>query len=144
MVNRVVLIGRLTKDPELRKTKTGISVTSFTLAFTNRAKNADGTFSSSFITCNAWNKTAEIVVEYCKKGSQVCVDGSLLERKYKRKDGTNASVVEVTIENLELLGRRDSSTTTKEDSEPADYQPDETFEKNDAEFDDLADDDLPF
>ena len=99
MVNRVVLVGRLTKDPELRRTNNGTPVTSFTLAFTNRTKNADGSNSSSFVNCTAWNKTAEIVSQYCSKGSQLCVDGRLVETKFQRKDGTNASRVEIVVEN---------------------------------------------
>ena len=108
MVNRVVLVGRLTRDPELRRTNSGLQVTSFTLAFTNRTKNADGTSSSSFVTCTAWNKMAEIISQYCKKGSQLCVDGRLQENKYQRKDGTNASTVEIVVENIELLGKKKS------------------------------------
>jgi len=146
MVNRVIIVGRLTKDPELRTTGSGLAVTSFTLAFNNRTKGADGSTTSSFVTCNAWNKTAEIICQYCKKGSQLCVDGRLQERKYQRKDGTNASVVEIVIENIELLGKASGSTNGKN----ADYTPDNNSgddfytEKNDNAPEDLADDDLPF
>lgn len=148
MVNRVVLVGRLTRDPELRRTNSGLQVTSFTLAFTNRTKNADGTSSSSFVTCTAWNKMAEIISQYCKKGSQLCVDGRLQENKYQRKDGTNASTVEIVVENIELLGKKSDSQSSNNSGYSSDYvqsnvAPSEE-KTDDMQNVDLADDDLPF
>ena len=145
MVNRVVVVGRLTKDPELKRISSGVAVSSFTLAFSNRTKDAEGNQTSSFVTCNAWNKTAEIICNYCKKGSQICVDGRLQERRYQRKDGTNASVVEIVAENIELLGKANGSTNDKNDGYVNDMSSGNEFvEKNDNVSEDLADDDLPF
>lgn len=143
MVNRVVVIGRLARDPELRRTNSGIAVCSFTLAVTNRTKNADGSASTSFFTCNAWNKLAEIVNQYCRKGSQICVDGRLQENKFQRKDGTNASRIEIIAENIELLGKK-SSDESKNNGYSSDVSSTDNFEKSDSVVDDLADDDLPF
>lgn len=147
MINRVCLIGRLTRDPELRRTNSGMGVTSFTVAFDNRTKNPDGSKSTSFISCTAWNKTAEYVCNYLKKGSLVSIDGRLQERKYQRQDGTNASVVEIIVENIGSLssrpqnGSQPSSVGTGVAND--DYSSDDS-NVQDILGTDLADDDLPF
>lgn len=148
MINRVILVGRITKEPELRTTASGINVLSFTLAFDNKNKNADGTRGSSFINCTAWRNNADIIVKYCHKGSQIGIDGSLQERKYQRRDGTNASVIEVVVNEVALLGSKGSSSTYNSQPEQAsqgyvaDEEPvDDVMAGGDG---DLADDDLPF
>ena len=149
MINRVILVGRITKEPELRTTASGINVLSFTLAFDNKNKNADGTRGSSFINCTAWRNNADIIAKYCHKGSQIGIDGSLQERKYQRRDGTNASVIEVVVNEVALLGSKGSSSTYNSQPEPAsqgyvaDEEPvDDVMAGGDDG--DLADDDLPF
>ena len=148
MINRVILVGRLTKDPELKTTATGVNVLSFTLAFDNKNKNADGTRSSSFINCTAWRNSAEIIAKYCHKGSQLGIDGSLQERRFQRRDGTNASVIEVVVNEIALLGSKGSSNGYSSQPEPASQgyaQDEEPVEDVMANGDgDLADDDLPF
>ena len=148
MINRVILVGRLTKEPELRTTASGINVLSFTLAFDNKNKNADGSRGSSFINCTAWRNNAEIIAKYCHKGSQLGIDGSLQERKYQRRDGSNASVIEVIVSDVALLGSKGNSSTYNSQPEPENqgYVPDEEpVEDVMAGGDgDLADDDLPF
>lgn len=148
MINRVILVGRITKEPELRTTSSGINVLSFALAFDNKNKNADGTRGSSFINCTAWRNNADIIAKYCHKGSQIGIDGSLQERKYQRRDGTNASVIEVVVNEVALLGSKGSSSTYNSQPEPAsqgyvaDEEPvDDVMAGGDG---DLADDDLPF
>lgn len=148
MINRVVLVGRLTKTPELKTTTTGLSVITFTLAFDNKTKGVDGQRASSFINCTAWRQNAEFVAKYCEKGTQIGVDGSLQERRYQRRDGTNASVIEVVVDSVTLLGSKNqnSATSSQTVSAPASaYQADEPT-SNDLLSDDgdLADDDLPF
>ena len=88
MVNRVVLVGRLTRDPELRKTPTGVSVASFTLAVDNTRKNPDGTRGTCFLNCTVFREQGENLVKFCRKGSLVGVDGSLNQRNFVRQDGT--------------------------------------------------------
>jgi single-strand DNA-binding protein len=158
MVNRVVIVGRLTRDPELRTTSTGLNVSSFTLAFDNRQKDASGNRTSSFVNCTVWNKTADFVTQYCHKGSQVCVDGRLQERRFQRRDGSNASTIEIVVENIDLLGSRNGNTTTVASKPQNDTGADElkdtavdepkddsdSDEKNDVGGINLADDDLPF
>ena len=80
MINRVVIVGRLTRNPELRKTTNNISVASFTVAVDNRMKAADGSKTTSFINCVAWNGLADTLVKFTKKGSLIGVDGRLSQR----------------------------------------------------------------
>ncbi len=151
MINRVILVGRITKEPELRTTATGINVLSFTLAFDNKNKNADGTRGSSFINCTAWRNNADIIAKYCHKGSQIGIDGSLQERKYQRRDGTNASVIEVVVSEVTLLGSKGTAQSNSYNSQPEPanqgyVQDDDTSVEDmiSGGDGDLADDDLPF
>ena len=151
MINRVILVGRITKEPELRTTATGINVLSFTLAFDNKNKNADGTRGSSFINCTAWRNNADIIAKYCHKGSQIGIDGSLQERRYQRRDGTNASVIEVVVSEITLLGSKGTSQSNSYNSQPEPVnqgyvQDDDTSVEDmiSGGDGDLADDDLPF
>ncbi|MCQ2795836.1 MAG: single-stranded DNA-binding protein [Bacilli bacterium] len=140
MVNRVVLVGRLTRDPELRKTNSDKPVASFTLAVDNRNKGADGQKTASFIPVTVWNDQATNVCKYVRKGSLVGVDGRLLQRSFEKKDGTKASVLEVVADSVQFLepkGANKEATVTKE--EIAQPQPDAKMEGVD-----IVDDDLPF
>lgn len=103
MINRVVLVGRLTRDPELRKTTSGASVASFTLAVDNRMAKDSSEKSASFIPCIAWNLTADNVVKYTRKGSLVAIDGFIVQRTYERKDKTIANVIEVIADAVQFL-----------------------------------------
>lgn len=148
MINRVILIGRLTKSPEMRVTNNGTNVCSFTLAFDNKAKGPDGQRVSSFINCTAWRSLAEIITKYCEKGSQIGVEGSLQERKYQRRDGTNASTIEIVVDDIQLLGSKNSNSNNSAAFESnSGFQSDNQveFEDNLASGEgDLADEDLPF
>ena len=105
MINRVVLVGRLTRDPELRTTTTGKSVCDFSLAVTKRVKPQDGSPDADFFRVNAWGQTAEYVSNYLTKGRLVAVDGRLQSRKYTSSDGQNREVIEVVAENVQGLDR---------------------------------------
>ena len=141
MINRVVIVGRITKDPELRSTTSGKKVTSVTVAVDNLTKNADGSKSTSFIPVTAWNNSAEFLTKYAKKGSLVGVEGRITQRSYKRNDGTNVSVVEVIADNITLL----ESKGARENNVNNGFEPDQESDVvADLESTDLADDDLPF
>lgn len=144
MINRVVLVGRLTKDVELRRTPSGAAVASFTLAVDNPTFGANHEKSSSFISCTAWNGTAEILGKYCKKGSQLGVDGRLQTRSYDRKDGTKVYVTEVIVENITLCGSKSTSSSNVNSSNDNDFMQPSNDESLDLSSDDIADDDLPF
>jgi len=103
MINKVILIGRLTKDPELRKSNSDVSFASFDLAVDNAVKESDGTRGTCFITCKVFGVTAENLVKYCRKGSKVAIDGSLNQRRYEAKDGSNRTVIEVIVDSVDFL-----------------------------------------
>lgn len=104
-INRVVLIGRLTRDPELRKTQSGTSVCSFTLAV-NRRQNQGGTQDADFINCVAWNKLADNIQLYQKKGNQLGIEGRINTRSYDNQQGQKVYVTEVIAENVQFLTPR--------------------------------------
>ena len=101
-MNQVVLIGRLTRDPELRRTQNGNPVVSFTIAVDNRHKE-DG---ADFIACVAWNRTAELIKQYVKKGHRVAVSGRLATRTYESK-GVKHYVTEVIAADVEFLEKKE-------------------------------------
>lgn len=104
MVNRVVLIGRLTRDPELRTTNTGKNVVEFSIAVNKRVKAADGT-DADFFRVKAWGQTAEYVNNYLTKGRLVAVDGRLETRKWTDQSGANRETVEVVADNVNGLDK---------------------------------------
>lgn len=125
-MNSVILIGRLTKDIELRSTSSGKQTASFTLAVDNgKDKDAD------FINCIAWEQTAINMQKYCKKGSQIAVAGRIGTRSYEAQDGTKRYVTEVLAINVRFL-----DTKAKEENKSL-----QTIKQDEIE---LSDDDLPF
>lgn len=105
MMNRVVLVGRMTRDPELRRTGNGAAVTSFTLALNRNFQSSDGQ-QADYINCVVWNKIAENVERYCSKGSLVGVDGRLRSRSYDNAQGQKVYVVEVVCDSVQFLETR--------------------------------------
>ncbi len=148
MINRVVLVGRLTRDPELRKTATDTSVASFTLAVDNRGKGSDGQKTASFIPCQVWNAQADNVAKFIRKGSLVGVEGRLNQRTYDRKDGTKANVLEVICDSVQFLepkseGKEDAAADPASNAGFAPDEPAKDDSKNLKSID-IVDDDLPF
>lgn len=115
MINRVVLVGRLTKDPELRYTPSGVPVARFTLAVNRIFSNAQGERETDFISCIAWRKQAENLVNYMKKGSLIGVDGRIQTGNYEGQDGKRVYTTEVVADSVQFLESKngnqvDSST----------------------------------
>lgn len=108
-MNKVILIGRLVRDPELRTTSSGLANTVFTLAVNRNFSNQQGTREADFISCVTWRKQAENVAKYCTKGSQVAVDGRIQTRSYDHQDGTKRYVTEVVCDNVTFLGSRSAN-----------------------------------
>ena len=106
MINRVVLVGRMTKDPELRRTAKGEAVTSFTLAANRNYTSRDGQQQADFINCVVWRKPAENVERYCSKGSLVGVEGKIQTRSYDNAQGQKVFVVEVVCDSVQFLDTR--------------------------------------
>lgn len=106
MINRVVLVGRMTRDPELRRTPQGDAVTSFTLAVNRNFTSRDGQQQADFINCVVWRKPAENVERYCSKGSLVGVEGRIQTRSYDNSQGQKVYVVEVICDSVQFLETR--------------------------------------
>lgn len=103
MINRVVLIGRLTRDPVLRYTQNGAAVTSFTLAVNRQFTNSQGERDADFINCSIWRKAAEIFNQYTQKGSLVSVDGRIQTSSYDNQQGQRIYRTDVIVENFSFL-----------------------------------------
>jgi single-strand DNA-binding protein len=136
-LNKVILVGRVVRDPELRYTPGGSAVVSFSVA-NNRIylKNNEKQEVVSFFNCVAWGKLAETVANYCKKGQQLALEGRLQQRSWQDKEGNKRSTVEIVAESLQFLGGKpqaDSQVTIEQD-EPVDINTDQPF----------ADDEIPF
>ena len=106
MINRITILGRLARDPELRNTQTGTAVTSFTLAVDRNRKDADGNTPVDWIDCIAWQKTAEILAQYARKGALIGVTGRLQSRKFTAKDGATRTAWEVVVDEFSFCERR--------------------------------------
>ncbi len=143
MINSVVLVGRLVRDPELRRTTNGAAVASFTVAVDNQVKDANGNRTASFIPCTVWNVAAENVTKYAHKGSLVGVTGRLNQRSYENKDGKTVNVVEVICERVQFLEPKGNGSAKQVD-ESRHFEAES--ENNSDEVVDLgmANDDLPF
>ena len=102
MINRVVLVGRMTRDPELKRTAQGDAVTTFTLAV-NRNYTKDGQQQADFINCIVWRKPAENVERYCSKGSLVGVEGRIQTRSYENNQGQRIYVTEIVCDSVQFL-----------------------------------------
>ena len=109
MINSVNLTGRLTRDPELRKTQSDIAITNITLAVNRTFSDANGERQADFINCVLFRKTAEIAQQYLRKGNLVGVTGRLQSRSYENKDGQRVFVTEVVVENLAFLESKQQS-----------------------------------
>ena len=106
MINREVLVGRMTRDPELRRTPQGDAVTSFTLAVNRNYTSRDGQQQADFINCVVWRKPAENVERYCSKGSLVGVEGRIQTRSYDNSQGQKVYVVEEICDSVQFLETR--------------------------------------
>jgi single-strand DNA-binding protein len=120
-MNKVILIGRLTKDPEVRTTTTGKKVASFSIAVDD-GKDAQGQQITQYFNVSAWDKTAEIVEKYVVKGARVAVDGSLKNRSWDKPDGTKAYATDVLVSRLEILSSK-AETDAMRANAPADENP---------------------
>lgn len=135
-MNKVILIGNLTRDPEIRRTNSGLAVCTFTLAV-NRPKNKDGVSQADYITVQTWRTSAENCAKYLSKGRKVAISGKLATRSYE-KDGHKVYVTEVVADDVEFLTPRSQQSDNG-------YQPDESAGDADRQgFTPVDDDELPF
>ena len=153
MINKVILVGRLTKDVELRKTNTNTSVCSFTLACNRRfASNTGNGPTADFINCVAWRQSADFLAKYASKGSIVGVEGSIQTRNYEGQNG-KVYVTEVVCDNVQLIGgarsnqdasanRETNQTFTPATDNYQEPEADDVFSNTPSL--DISSDDLPF
>lgn len=122
MINRVVLVGRLTRDPELRYTQGGTAVASFTLAVNRQFTNSQGEREADFINCVIWRKAAENFTNFTHKGSLVGLDGRVQTRNYENQQDQRVYVTEVVVENFSLLeSRKDAENQQQNANNINDY-----------------------
>lgn len=104
MYNKAIIIGRLTADPELKSTGSGIHVTGFTVAVDRRFKDSDGEKKSDFLSVNAWRQQAEFVCKYFHKGDPIGIEGSIQTRQYEDKQGNKRTAVEIVADSVFFVG----------------------------------------
>jgi single-strand DNA-binding protein len=148
MINRVILVGRLTRDPQLRKTQSNMSVASFSLAVDrrrNRNDNGNGQ-DADFINCVAWNQTAELLCQYMHKGSQIGVEGRIQTRNYDDPNtpGKKVYVTEVVCDSITFLESKSSSESRSSVNNNTGYYPDDNYEEMVSPTLNISSDDLPF
>jgi len=114
MINQVVLVGRLTKDPELRYTADGAAVVNVTLAVSRNFRNAEGVVDTDFVHCTLWRKVAENTAHYCRKGSIIGVTGRIQTRSYENQDGKRVHVTEVVAESVRFMGGKTTAWVAQE------------------------------
>ncbi|HIB4593100.1 TPA: single-stranded DNA-binding protein [Enterococcus faecalis] len=152
MINNVTLVGRLTKDPDLRYTQSGTAVGQFTLAVNRNFTNQQGDREADFINCVIWRKAAESFANYARKGTLIGLTGRIQTRNYDNQQGQRVYVTEIVVENFQLLeskevndqrrsSKPDQATFDKKVTEKPD--PLDPFSKDVSPID-ISDDDLPF
>jgi single-strand DNA-binding protein len=136
-MNKIILIGRLSKDPELKFVPgTGTAITSFSIAVNRNFKNAQGNYEADFINCTAFLKTAENIANNFKKGNQIAIEGRLQVRNYQAQDGTKKYITEVVVNEFQFLDKKDGN------NQPHNDVPQGT--NNDTGFAPVEDDEIPF
>lgn len=146
-MNKVILVGRLTRDPEVKNTTTGKAVATFTLAVDRRFKNKDGQKEADFVPIVVWGKQAEFAGQYLSKGSQIGVSGRLQVRSYDAQDGQRRYVTEVVADEINFLSssRKDSTAGFQQASAPRSDNNNMSVMGLDEDFHLMADDDdIPF
>lgn len=157
-MNRVVLVGRITKDPELRRTNSGIPYVRFTVAVNRRFQNKNGEREADFINCVAWRQTAELIGKYVTKGNQIGVDGQIQTSSFDDQNGVRQFMTQVVCESIHFLESRKQNDNNQygyynqsnyqEQSNQGSYRNNYENEKHEDPFEninsDISSDDLPF
>ena len=138
MINNVTLVGRLTRDPELRYTPSNIAITTFNMAVNRNFKNQAGDREADFINCMIWRQQAENLASWAKKGALIGITGRIQTRSYDNQQGQRVYVTEVVADTFQLLEKRDNyaNQSNIEDQMPASFGATNPL--------DISDDDMPF
>ena len=145
-MNKVILMGRLTRDPEIRQTPNGVSVCSFSMAV-NRRFAKDGQQNADFINCTAWRQQAEFICKYFQKGAMIAVVGNLQSRSWENQEGKRQYATDVVVDEVYFTGSRSDSQGTSDNYFPSQPKADEGFGDLDGmgfHTMDGSEDDLPF
>lgn len=148
MINRTVLVGRLTKDPEIRYTQSGMAVANFTVAVNRQFTNANGEREADFISCIIWRKAAENFCNFTHKGSLVGIDGRIQTSTYE-KEGQRVYATQVVVDSFSMLEPKQQSQQRGQQSNASDAlhnnfgQPTNNYSQNNNDFG-IDDNDLPF
>ena len=157
-MNKVVLVGRLTRDPEVRSTSSGSNTARFTVAVNRNFKNKDGQYDADFVSCVAFRNTADFVSRFFKKGSMIGLEGRIQTGSYDAQDGSKRYTTDVVVDNVEFVGGRNESSVVPTNNssyidmpanDPIDMMPEydiptsDPYENYDKEIS-LSDNDLPF
>ena len=156
-MNKIILVGRLTKDPEVRSTSAGFATVNFTVAVNRNFKNKEGGYDADFLPCVAFRNTADFISKFFKKGSMISLEGRVQTRNYDAQDGSKRYVTEVVVENAEFCGGKNESSSSSSNNDfvdapseaPVDEMPEydipasDPYENYDKEVS-LSDNDLPF
>lgn len=143
MINNVVLLGRLTKDAELRYTPSNTAVATFTLAVNRNRKNEAGEREADFINCVIWQQSAENLANWARKGSLIGITGRIQTRNYENQQGQRVYVTEVIVEQFQMLESRSSQQGQENNSQNASQGGHQQPFGNATPMD-ISDDDLPF
>lgn len=149
MINRVVLVGRLTKDVEVRKTQSGLSCANFTVACDRFRKKDDQEQNADFINCVAWRQAADFLGSYAQKGTMIGVDGRIQTRSYENAQGAKVYVTEVVADNVQILETKKAAAPSSDrprgtesyKTKDISTSPADIFNESDIE---ISSDDLPF
>lgn len=156
MINNVVLVGRLTKDPDFRYTGNGTAVATFTLAVNRNFTNQSGEREADFINCVIWRKPAETLTNYAKKGVLIGVTGRIQTRSYDNQQGQKVYVTEVIADNFQLLESKKANSSQNTQGNGASNSQTNNYTRNQQNTNsatadpfgnssiDISDDDLPF
>ncbi|UZD34557.1 single-stranded DNA-binding protein [Lactiplantibacillus plantarum] len=153
MINRSVLVGRLTRDPELRYTNGGAAVATFTIAVNRQFTNQNGEREADFISCVIWRKAAENLTNFTHKGSLIGIDGHIQTRNYENQQGTRIYVTEVVVDNFSLLESRAESEhhqSANSNGHSSNHSNNRKYDNNQNQYGnnggqiDITDNDLPF
>lgn len=148
MINRVVLVGRMTKDADLRYTPTGVAVATFTIAVNRTFSNQQGEKETDFINCVVWKKPAENLANFTKKGSLVGVEGRIQTRSYDGQDGKKVYVTEIVADSVQFLEpKNNGNTNTSESKKESNTGQGNNFNDpfgGSSKTIDIDDEDLPF
>ena len=143
-MNKVILMGRLTRDVEMRQTPNGVSLARFSIAVTRRFKNSNGEYDADFINCIAWRQTGEFIARYFQKGSMIAVVGSIQTRSWDGNDGKKQYATEVIVDEAYFTGSK-SENSTGSNTDLSDSGLDDLNSQYGEDFATIGDEeDLPF